>query len=312
MKSNPGVLPIVLVQLITSAPQAFAQPITKDVFLREAPKGWAKLEDAAFRGKVKLRHTEPTESSTSECEFRDGMARIRLHVGGYSFTTWKTSPDQTTFAANRLDQEVYDHLRAPFSIYGIPLRELLADPNFKIVEVAEQPDGKIKATFTFDGDHKGEPRKFFTKGWCIVDPRWSWAITREFLENPRYQSTSSQPFWHPKMERAVEYAEGEGALPSLRRHRTLRADGTTSVVGEVLASDPTPVPPERFTFWGVWLPAGVASLFAPAIIAGHFGWWFVAASAAVIGFTFWAKRRLFRKRPSVVPASASPPMSTSY
>ena len=279
-------------------PGPISQEITKEVFLREAPKGWAKLENAAFQGSVTLRHSDPNGQKIIKCEFCDGKARFDLSFPGYSPTTIigtvddqdaKESTEAPAFAANMLGQEVYDHLRLPFSIYGVPMRKLLADPDFKIVRVSAEPDGKAKATFEYPGDRVDDPRRFYTKGWCVVDPRKSWAITRVFIENPAYRSSKDQPAWHPKMERVVEYADGDAEVPSLKRHRTLRPNGTDSIVGEILRADSIPVPLERFASRNMGWPQRLHDIVESVARSRSLRWSIAGVLFAAVAFAIWMR-----------------------
>jgi hypothetical protein len=280
-----------------NVPSLLEQEITKEVFLREAPKGWAKLEDAAFQGSVTLRHSEPNGQKVILCEFRDGKARFDLHFSGYSPTTIIGTVDNQgerestavpAFAANMLGQEVYDHLRAPFSIYGVPIRKLLADPAFKVVQVSKEPDGKVKATFEYPGDRKDDARRFYTRGWCVVDPKKSWAITRVFIENPNFKT--GERVWHPKMERVVEYTDGDAEVPSLKRHRLLRPDGTDSIIGEILRSDSIPVPLERFASRNMGWPQRLHDIVESVANSRSLRWYIAGVMLATIAFAIWMRR----------------------
>jgi len=279
------------------SPQACAQEITKEVLLREAPKAWATMEDAAFRGRVVLRRSDPNGVSTIRCEFlgdkarfdKSGRENCTLYTREHPLPATRKSRD-APFGWNMLNQEVYEHLRAPFSVYGVPMRELLADPEFKISRVSEQPDGKVKVEFIYDGEHVGEPRKFYSNGWCIVDPKRSWAVTSVFIENPKYRVAPDKPEWHPKMSFVVEYADGDAEIPKLLRNRSLKPDGTDAIVTEILHADDGPVSPERFSPFRMGFPGNLMAAYDSNAIR----WVFAALLAVAVAY--WARRRYLKSK----------------
>jgi len=168
-----------------------------------------------FSKRFQVRSDETGADKTSSITPRTAFTALRKK-GSDSYVV--TSVGDRGYVEATLSATFEQYLRAPYSIMGVQLSEMMADPTFKITNVSEvEMYGKKAIKVKYDYWNK---RLVMGPGWFVVCPDMGWpvlAFEHEFLaknRDPRY-----------RMAGEIEYAEPRGPIPVPRRASFLRRSG---------------------------------------------------------------------------------------
>jgi hypothetical protein len=143
----------------------------------------------------------------------------------------------------RLDQYLY----APYSVAGVRLSEMMADPTFRttsVTQVVVHEQKSIRLEYDYSNKKMG-----MGPGWVVICPALGWAVVsfeHKFINNkdPRY-----------RMHGEIEYAEFHGSEPVPRKVEFSRQSGDNSDFNsyqfDVFKHEATPIQEFAPTYLGL-------------------------------------------------------------